>query len=85
MAKNRVNEEEMFARVMDIAVPDTRMMKTLKPWQRQELMAMYQWMQENNPDFQNPMEVLRQNSPKPRFVSKQRHRKKAPKMNREHY
>lgn len=85
MPKNMNNDSEMFSQIMNIAVPDMRMLKTLKPWQRQELMAMYQWAQQNDPDFQSSMEAFQKSSPKPRFVSKNRHRRKAPKMNKEHY
>ena len=58
--------------------------KKLKPWQRMEIMAMYEWMEQNDPDFQESAATVQQPL-KPRFVVRNGHRKKMPRSNRQHY
>ena len=59
--------------------------KRLKPWQRNEIMAMCQWMEQNDPDFENPLKVVSPGPEKARLIRKATHRKKALRSNRQHY
>ena len=54
-------------------------------YRRNEMMAMYQWMEANDPDFQEALKSEQLPSAKPRLISRNSHRKKMPRCNREHY
>ena len=83
MSKN-TNNPQIIPGTLDTLL-HSRKFKGLRPYQIQELMAMYQWMEQNDPDFQAPVKVESQASSKARFISKGRHRKKMLRFNREHY
>ncbi|MBR6412564.1 MAG: hypothetical protein IKS41_05340 [Alphaproteobacteria bacterium] len=86
MNANEETDSKAFSKALDVAVPDARTFRGLKPRQRQELMAMYQWLQQNEPDFQDPMAAMRRDPNTPRLIRKATHRKKSPRSHhRQHY
>jgi len=82
---NMEDNSESLPQVLDIAVPNIKTLKGLKPWQRRELLAVYQWIHQNDPSFQDPMELTRRQC-RPKLICKSSHRKKSPRSHhRQHY
>ena len=86
MNTNTETDTKSFSQALEIAVPDVRAFRGLRPRQRHELMAMYQWLQQNDPDFQDPIKAIRKNPNTPRLIRKATHHKKSPRSHhRQHY
>ena len=74
--ESETTNPQSLSQALGISVSGMRPSKKFKYRQRLEMMAMYQWLEQNDPDFQDSLQSATQDFLAPRLVRKSGHHKK---------